>query len=47
MENFKAHEKAVVLVGANEIVQPRLNSLLLDLLELELIHHQTKTWSSP
>jgi hypothetical protein len=47
MENFKAREKAVVLVSAKEIVQPSLNSLLLDLLQFELVHYQTKTWPSP
>jgi hypothetical protein len=48
MKNFKAHEKAVVLVRAKEIVQPGLNSLLLDLRRLKLVHlaknmiHQTR-----
>jgi hypothetical protein len=38
MDDFKASEKAVVLVGTKEVVQPSLNSLLLDFLRFELIH---------
>ena len=36
MEDFKALEKAVVLVSAKEVVQPSLNGLLLDLLQFHL-----------
>ena len=38
MEDFKAHEKAVVLVSTKEVVQPSLNGLLLDLLQFKLVH---------
>jgi hypothetical protein len=37
-EDFKAHEKAVVLVSSKEVVQPGLNSLLFDLWRFELAH---------
>ena len=37
-EDFKAHEKAVVLVSSEEVVQPSLNGLLLDLRRFELAH---------
>jgi len=37
-EDFKAHEKAVVLVSSKEVVQPSLNSLLLDFWRFELVH---------
>jgi hypothetical protein len=38
MEDFKAHEKPVVLVSTKEVVQPSLNGLLLDLLQFKLVH---------
>jgi hypothetical protein len=38
MEDFEAHEKAVVLVSTKEVVQPSLNGLLLDLLQCKLVH---------
>jgi hypothetical protein len=38
MEDFKAHEKPVVLVSTKEVVQPSLNGLLLDLLQFKLDH---------
>jgi hypothetical protein len=38
MEDFKAHEKPVLLVSTKEVVQPSLNGLLLDLLQFKLVH---------
>jgi hypothetical protein len=38
LEDFKAHEEAVVLVSTKEVVQPSFNSLLLDLWRFEFAH---------
>jgi hypothetical protein len=39
-EDFKAHEKAVVQVSTEKVVQPSLNGLLQDLWRFELIHFE-------